>query len=158
MMSLDIFKVIGELEDIMDKSSHVPLTKKVLIDEDILQNCLDRIRNSLPHELKEAQRILNDKERVILEARNEAGNMLEDARREIDRQIDETEIVKQARILADSITKRSESISNEMRQGALEYADDILNNLEKNLSSILTEIRNGRNELISEEENKEEEE
>lgn len=146
---MELLSILNEMEEFVQSSSRVPMTKKVLVDEDRMLDFLDRIRTILPEEVRKAKWVVQEREKVINETKAEAARMIEEAQKDIKRRAEESEIAKQARAVADEIIKKAEQNSREMHQGARDYADDILSGLEMRLERTLKEIMSGRNELKS---------
>lgn len=146
---MELLSILNEMEEFVQNSSRVPMTKKVLVDEDKMLDFLDRIRTILPEEVRKAKWVVQEREKVINETKAEAARMIEEAQKDIQRRAEESEIVKQARTIADEIVQKAEATSQEMRGGARDYADDVLARLEARLDRIIKEIESGRTELRS---------
>jgi cell division septum initiation protein DivIVA len=144
---VELFNALNELEEIIESSIKVPMTRRVLVDEDRLLDMLDRIRTTLPEEIRQAKWIIQEREKVLAETKKEAGRIMEDVQKQLERRIDESEIARLAKERAEETVERAESIAREIKQGARDYADEVLNELEKKIESIMAEIRNGRAEL-----------
>ncbi len=144
---MELFNALNELEEIIESSIKVPMTRRVLVDEDRLLDMLDRIRTTLPEEIRQAKWIIQEREKVLAETKKEAGRIMEDVQKQLERRIDESEIARLAKERAEETVERAESIAREIKQGARDYADEVLNELEKKIESIMAEIRNGRAEL-----------
>ncbi len=144
---MELLSILNEMEEFVQNSSRVPMTKKVLVDEDRMLDFLDRIRTILPEEVRKAKWVVQEREKVINETKAEAARMIEEAQKDIQRRAEESEIVKQARAMADEIIQKAEETSKEMRLGARDYADDVLARLEARLDRLIKEIESGRTEL-----------
>lgn len=144
---MELFNALNELEEIVENSIKVPMTRRVLVDEDRLLDMLDRIRTTLPEEIRQAKWIIQEREKVLAETKKEAGRIMEDVQRQMEKRVDESEIARLAKIKAEETIERAESIAREIKQGAREYADEILNELEKRIESLVSLIRDGRAEL-----------
>lgn len=144
---MELFNALNELEEIVENSIKVPMTRRVLVDEDRLLDMLDRIRTTLPEEIRQAKWIIQEREKVLAETKKEAGRIMEDVQKQMERRVDESEITRQAKIKAEETIERAENIAREIKQGAREYADELLNELEKRIESVISEIRTGRAEL-----------
>jgi methyl-accepting chemotaxis protein len=146
-MSVELFNALNELEEVIETSIKVPMTRRVLVDEDRLLDMLDRIRTSLPEEIRQAKWIIQEREKVLNETKKEAGRMMEDVQKQMEKRVEESEIARQAREKAEEIVAKAENIAREIKQGARDYADDLLNELEKRIEKVVSEIRDGRAEL-----------
>jgi len=144
---VELFNVLNELEELVENSPKIPLTRRILIDEEKLLDYLDRMRASLPEEVRQAKWLLQEREKVLVDSKKEAMRIIEEAQRQVDRRAEESEIVRQARAMAEEVVQKAESVAREIKQGAREYADEILGGLEEELSKLITQIRSGRAEL-----------
>lgn len=142
-----MLSALNELEELVETSAKIPLTRKVLVNEDNILDLLDRIRTTIPEEIRQAKWIIQEREKVMNESQKEALRLLEDAQRKISQQADESEIVRKAREVADSIIARAEEQAMELREGARSYADDVLTNLMESLDKLTNQIDQGRSEL-----------
>lgn len=146
---MDVLKIIDEIEEIVENSSRIPMTGKVLLDSDTVLEYLDRIRTILPEELRQAKWVSKEKERMLKEAQEESERVLEEARQQVKRLANESEVVKQANAQAEAIIAQAKLMAKEMKNGATTYADDVLKQLEGNLEKALAVIKKGRDELKS---------
>lgn len=144
---MELFNIINEMEELIESSPKVPMTRRVLVDEDRLLDYLDRIRTSLPEELRQAKWVLQEREKVITDSKREALRIIEDAEKQLEKKADESEITRKAHDLAAQIKSQAEDVARQIKQGARDYADEILADLEERLESILKQISEGRAEL-----------
>ena len=144
---MELFNVLNELEELIEESPKVPMTRRIMVDEGRILDYLDRIRTSLPEEVRQAKWLVKERDKVLSESKKEAQRMLEDVTREIEKRADDSEIVKQAEQIAEATIKKAEEVAGKIRLGAREYADEILQGLEEKLGKIVEEIQMGREEL-----------
>jgi len=144
---VELFNALNELEEIVETSIKVPMTRRVLVDEDRLLDMLDRIRTTLPEEIRQARWIIQEREKVMAETKKEAGRIMEDVQKQMERRVEESEFVRVARERAEEIVEKAENVAREIRQGARDYADELLNEIEKRIEKIVSEVRDGRAEL-----------
>src|ERR687898_245236 len=113
----------------------------------------DTIHNAKPVPLTEQVRwIVKERQEMLAEAKREAERIIREAREEQIRLISEEEIVKQAERQADEIIEDARAREREIRLGAEDYADDILNTLEVNLTKFIAAVQRGRDRLQGREE------
>lgn len=146
---MDIFEMLDELEDIVDSGSKVPLLGKVIIDADEVFECIDQIRAVLPEEIRQARWIAKERERMIQEAQQEAEKIVKKAQSQIEQMALENAIVKAAEQKGQEIINRAQQMDLEMRKGAYHYAEQILMQLENNLTKALTNISEGKADLYA---------
>lgn len=144
---MDVFEMLDEMEEIIESSSRIPLTGKVVVDSEELLDCIDQIRSILPEEIRQARWIAKERERMLADAQQEAEQALKKTQLQIEQLALESEIVKIAEQKAEEILGRAKAIELEMREGAIGYAEQILEQLEKNLNRALESIREGSAEL-----------
>lgn len=144
---MEIFDVLNELEELIEDSTKIPMTAKVIVDVDELLDFVDRIRSVMPEEIKQAKWIAKEHQRIITDAEGEAAKIIEDAKSQICKIAEESQVVKQAENHAEEIIKKARQTANELMAGANGYADDILNGLEHSLTRTLDEVKQGREEL-----------
>lgn len=144
---MDVFEMLDELEDIIESGTRVPLTGKVLVDAEEVLDCIDQIRAVLPEEIRQARWIAKERERVLADAKQEAEETLKRAQTQIEQMALESEMVKMAEQKAQEILARAKSIEMEMREGAMAYAEQILDQLESSLNKALESIRESKSEL-----------
>lgn len=144
---MDILEIINEMEEVIEESTRVPLVGKVLLDDDLIIEYLDRIRSAIPEEIRQAKLTYKEKNRILNEAHEEAKKVLDNAQMEINRLASESEVTKQAQKQAEEIYVKAKNTAREIRQGANNYADETLKKLEENLQRAIGIVKNGRNEL-----------
>lgn len=144
---MELFNVLNELEELIESSPKVPLTRRVLVDEDRLLDYLDRIRTSLPEELRQARWVIQEREKVINDSKREAYRIMEDAEKQLEKQAVESEITRKAEEMAEEIRLRNEEVARQIKQGARDYADEILAGMEDKLNNLLGQIQEGRSEI-----------
>ncbi len=144
---MDLLSALNELEELIETSSKVPFTRKVMVEEERLLDLLDRIRTTMPEEIRQAKWIIQEREKVLGDSQKEAMRILDAVQNQIERKADDSEVVRQSKIVAEEIIAKAESVAREMREGAKGYADDILGNLQDSLGKINSQIEQGRSEL-----------
>lgn len=144
---MEIFDVLNELEELIEDSTKIPMTAKVIVDADELLDFVDRIRSVMPEEIKQAKWIAKEHQRIISDAEGEAIKIVEEAKDQITKIAEESQVVKQAEMQADEIIKKARQTASELMAGANGYADDVLSSLEHSLSKTLDEVKQGREEL-----------
>jgi len=128
-------------------SPKVPLTNKIIIDEDRLIDLIDHIRQDLPSEFRHAQEICGQRDALMAEAQRESEGLRANAERDRMRMVSETEIYRQAQQEADRLIRDAHIQIHEQQQSADQYADEVLAELETKIGRALQTIKNGRSQL-----------
>ncbi|MFL0195950.1 ATPase [Clostridium sp. WILCCON 0269] len=130
---MDIIKLLEYLQEIVDTSAKVPLTKKVMVNKNEVLEILDKIINCLPGELKKAEWIIGEKERILTEAVQESDDIKKQNLNLLRRQIENHDITKEAHIRAQEIISSAQKNAKAIRLGARDYADEMLSNLDNEI-------------------------
>lgn len=144
---MNVLKLIDELEDIIDNSSSIPFAGKVFIDKGEILDIIKEIRIQLPDEIKQAQWIKEERQRILIEAQQEADSILQDAKRHIEEMVERDEITKLAQKRGEEIISQAQVNAKEIRIGARQYADELLGGLEQNFIDMIDTIKQNRKEL-----------
>lgn len=144
---MEIFTLLENIEDILEKSKGVPFSNKVLVDKEEIIELISDLRIKLPEELKQAKWIKEERQRILVEAQKEADDIVKEAENRIISMIDEHEITKKAYEKKAEIIETANEMSREISKGTKDYADNVLNGIEQALQEALKIIQNNRNEL-----------
>lgn len=144
---MEIFTLLETLEDILERSKSIPFSGKGIVDKEELLEIIKEIRLKLPDELKQAKWIKEERQRILVEAQNEADGIIKEAENRIISMIDEHEITKKAYEKKVEIIETANEMSREIKSGTEEYADGVLAGIEVALEDALKVIRNNRKEL-----------
>lgn len=144
---MEIFTLLETLEDIMEKSRNVPFSGKCIVDKEEFLEIIKEIRLKLPDEIKQAKWIKEERQRILVEAQNEANDIIKEAENRIISMIDEHEITRKAYEKKVEIIETANEMSREIKSGTEEYADGVLAGIEVALEDALKVIQNNRKEL-----------
>ena len=146
---MDVLVLIDKLDDLIHnaKRTMMPGSDQVRLDREEIYDILDQMRATIPEEIKQARWIVKERQEMLAEAKREAERIVKEARERQTRLVSETEIVKQAERAAEDIVEDARSREREIRLGAEDYADEILNTLEVNLSKFIAAVQRGRERL-----------
>lgn len=86
-----VLDVLEALDALVAEARRVPFSGNVVVNDSELSDLLDRIRTSLPDEVVEAQRLLEDRERILVGTEEEAARMREQAGAEARRLVEEAQ-------------------------------------------------------------------
>jgi F0F1-type ATP synthase membrane subunit b/b' len=140
---MDILHLIDRLEEILNESRPFPFTHNVIVDEDRVLDLIDQMRVAIPEEVKKAQQLLAQRDRILAQAQEEANRTLALAREKSEQLVERDAIVQAAHARAEQIVAQSRNDIESTRREADEYALDTLTRLEMELDRSLTQVRNG---------------
>ncbi|NMM65650.1 ATPase [Clostridium sp. P21] len=130
---MDVIKLLEYLNEIIETSAKVPMTGKVMVHKKETLEIIEKIMNYLPDELKKAQWIVEEKERILSEAIEEAENLKRENINFLRKQVENHDITKRANAKAEAIIVSAERSAKSIRLGARDYADEVLNQLDNEI-------------------------
>jgi cell division septum initiation protein DivIVA len=147
---MDIQNLLDRLEQVLNDSTHLPMSAYLLVNEDRIFSIIDQMRVAVPEEVKRASRIEAEKDRILAQAKEEADRVRELARQEADELIRRDSIVGAAQQRADHVMERARRDADTLRADADVYVVDVLAKLEEDLLRVLTVVRNGLHKVQAE--------
>ena len=144
---MDCLRLIEELQDMINSGSKMLFSNKVLIDQERALDIIDKLLRALPDDIKIAQKITEDRQRILIEAQKEGEIILKEAKDHIDSLVNQEEITKMAREKSDQLLNFAKQTAREIRTAANDYADDVLEELEQHITKVLDTLKAGREEL-----------
>jgi vacuolar-type H+-ATPase subunit H len=140
---MDIMHLIDRLEELFNESKAVPLTRNVMVDEERMLDIIDQMRIAIPEEVKKAQQLLNQKERMLAQAQEEANRTLALAREKANEMVQKDSISQESQRRADQILNQARADAEATRRDADEYVIESLAHIQNELETLLTKVRNG---------------
>lgn len=140
---MDILHLIDRLEELFNESRALPFTHNVIVDEDKMLDIIDQMRITIPEEVKKAQQLLNQSERILAQAEEKANRTTALAAEKADQMTSEDALLEEAQKRADKILEQARADSEAQRIEADNYVVETLSNLEDELSLILNQVHNG---------------
>ena len=144
---MEIFTLLETLEEALENSKTIPFSGKSVVDKEEFLDIIKEIRIKLPDELKQAKWVKEERQRILVEAQNEADEIIKEAENRIISMIDEHEITRKAYEKKVEIIETANEMSREISKGTKDYADSLLSNIEEALQNALKVIQENRNEL-----------
>src|SRR6476660_2188411 len=128
---MDVLVLIDKLDDLVHNAKTIPLSDSVRVDKEEIYDILDQMRATIPEEIKQARWIVKERQERLVGAE---------------------EVTKQAERAAEDIGEDARAREREITLGAEDYADEILNTLEVNLSKFIAAVQRGRDRLAGKDE------
>jgi cell division septum initiation protein DivIVA len=144
---MDVLDLIDRLRHLVDSAKNVPLRDQVRVNKQEIRDILDQMRATIPGEIKEARWIVQEREDLLAEANREAERIAEEARERQAELVSRHEVIRQAERAAQEIIEGARGRGREIRLGAEDYADEVLNTLELNLAKLVAAVQRGRERL-----------
>jgi hypothetical protein len=140
---MDILHLVDRLEELFNESRSIPFTHSVVVDEDRMLDIIDQMRVSIPDEIKKAQQLLAQRDRILAQSQEEATRTLALAREKSDQLVERDQIVQAAQARADQIIEQSRVEGENTKREADQYVLETLTSIEMELDRTLSQVRNG---------------
>ncbi|NLS44163.1 MAG: hypothetical protein GX969_00250 [Firmicutes bacterium] len=147
MAKIELIELLDRLEVIVETSRKMPLTNRILVDSYDILELLDKIRITLPDEIKKAEELLKKSDSIIAEATQEAEGLKGSASEYLKSIVSEEEVVKAAVAESNKIIEEAMKEAEDIRKGASQYAAEVLSRLDENLDRALQVVRRGVEEI-----------
>ena len=166
MQQNGVFDLLKMLELSIDESFPIIPGKYVVVKPKEIETLIDRIYASLPVEVQEARAFLRRRDELQLEAQQKAEKIVADAQMEADRKLSEADFIKaveregirirnqvqeeceelKRKALEDAENIRIQATEEAMKtkEGAEIYAEQVLTNLERDLTQLQQIVKNGQ--------------
>ncbi len=144
---MDLMHLVDQLEAKINASRRVPLSSRIMIEEEELLALVEMFRQSLPTEVKQARRVIQDRDQIIKSAQTEADKIVSMARERAEYMINQDTVYYLAKERGEQVLTDAQRDALASRQEIDEYAVAVLGNLERQLQSQLHQVRNGLQEL-----------
>jgi vacuolar-type H+-ATPase subunit H len=140
---MDILHLIDRLEELFNESRALPFTHNVVVDEDRMLDIIDQMRITIPEEVKKAQQLLNQSDRILAQAEEKANRTTALAEEKAVQMTSEGSLLEEAQRRSDKILEQARADAEATRIEADNYVVDTLSNLEDDLSKVLNQVHNG---------------
>ncbi|MBS7225060.1 MAG: hypothetical protein KH050_06915 [Clostridiaceae bacterium] len=137
-------ELVNSLYEMVQDAGAVPFTDKCMLERDHVLDMLDELRVSLPSDIKMAQDIVEKRNELIAAGKREADALRKQAEEAARTMVNETEIVKAARMKAKEIMVNAETQSRELQKAANMYCEDTLKRTEESVALGLEEVKKAR--------------
>lgn len=161
-----VYDLLKMLEISLEEGFPIIPRKFTVVKTKEIETLIDRIYASLPVEVQEARAFLRRREELQIEAQQKAEKIIQDAQAEADRKLSEADFIKaleregvrirtqvqqeceelkrKAMEEADNIRAQAVEEAMKTKEGAELYAEQVLTNLEKNLTQQQQIVKNGQ--------------
>lgn len=140
---MDILHLIDRLEELFNESRAIPFTHNVVVDEEKMLDLIDQMRVAIPEEMKKAQQVMTQRDRVLAQAQEEANRTLALAREKGEELLERDSIVQSAQSFAEQKATDIIAKADQSRVEADQYVIETLTTLELELERYLNQVRNG---------------
>ena len=144
---MDIMYLVDRLEALVNSSRRVPLSSRVMLEEEELLAIVEQLRKTIPDEIRSARKVLQDRDQILKAAQAEAEKIVTMARERAEYMINQEGVLYLAKERGEQVLSDAQRDAQQTRQEIEQYAVDVLTNLEQQLQLQLHQVRNGLTEL-----------
>lgn len=128
-------------------AKRVPISGKLMLDEQELADLIDQMRSVVPDEIRAARKILKERDSITSEAQQQADELLKNAHQQAEMLLDEQGLMAEAQARANQYLEEVEQEGQDRINGADEYARQVLSQLREQLGKHLRTIDKGLDAL-----------
>lgn len=143
MIAIELQQLINQLENVISQGKRVPLSQSIMVEEESVRRIIDQMRVSVPDIIKQAERTLGERDRIIAQANEEASRIVQLAREQATDLMEHHELAEAARQRANEIITEAERDANTVRADADRYVVATLSGLADQLARVQQEVENG---------------
>ncbi|MFN8534268.1 MAG: hypothetical protein U0556_12075 [Dehalococcoidia bacterium] len=149
---MDILHLIDRLETLVSQGTRVPGLGKIIVDPDQLLDIIDQMRISVPKEMHEARRVLDERDLIVSQAKSESDALLTATRDEIEQRLQSSDVVRQAQERAQEIIAQAQRSAQLIeadanadaaatRREADDYSIDVIRRMLAQIDSVQGQLR-----------------
>lgn len=146
---MNVMALLEYLDEELSHGAPVPLTGRRMVDAEKCLDIISELRINLPDDVRDAEVIVREKDRILQDARIEAEDIIAEAEKRFEQMLGDHNIVREANARAQEMISDAKKESKDMRTAALMYAEDMFTDLEKRLQESLADVRANRQDLHS---------
>lgn len=149
-----IEQIISEIEEYIDGCKFQPFSStNIVVNKEEMEELIVELKMRVPDEIKKYQKIINQQDAILGDARNQAKSMIDDAQSQIDELVSDHEVMQLAYQKAGEVMedarRQAESIIDDavrdaagIRQSAAQYTDGILAGVQQIAGSAMQNEQN----------------
>lgn len=139
--------MLDRLQEAVESAPKIPLSGRSLVDEDELLDIIAKIRTSLPEEMRRADALSQERDRILEDGQRRAERIIAQAEEQAARLLRESELTQLAQAEAERIVEEAHNQAYELRSGAKAYAEKLLEILKASLAENLAVVESGLENL-----------
>jgi vacuolar-type H+-ATPase subunit H len=136
----DVLVLLEQIEELVREGRKVPFSSMVMVEEEEVLALLHQVRSAVPREIREAQRVVDDRAEIIDAAQQEAAKILDHARRQAEYIVSEQGVLAEARQRGEELLRQVEQEKRRTMGQIDEYALKQLTEVEAAVQDSLTVV------------------
>ena len=145
---MSIYNLLDQLESTIEGSKRAFMQNdKIIISPDELYQLIDQIRSTVPEDIIDAQWVKKEEEQIKKKAQEDYERIIEEAHLRAQDLVCETEIYRLAEIRVKEMLDEANQAAHDITLGAFNYANDIMEKIEKQLQIYYDVVQDGKDEI-----------
>ena len=132
---MDVLQWLDYLNEVVENATEIPITGKIVLHKKDMLELIKKILHALPDELKRSKWIISERDRIIGEAKKFSEEAIKDAKLRIEKEVEEHDIVIEARNKAKSMIDIAKGEAKAIRCGANDYVKEVLKSLVEDMEN-----------------------
>jgi vacuolar-type H+-ATPase subunit H len=144
---MSIEEILAMMDDILDKATAVPFSRKSLIDVEKMSDLIHDIRMNMPREIESARGVVSERKSLISEANRDADKIIKRAEERARQMVSNQEIARMAQARAEEIMLNAQQRAKDLRHTTNDYVDNMLVKTEEMLAKNIVDVKKARQAL-----------
>ena len=129
-------ELIDELEEFVEDAGKIPLSGgKCLINKEELFGIIEQIRLAYPEDIKQAEYVKKERDRILSDAEKEAKMLTDEAKNKVAKMVDDSEIVRLAKQKSEEIIKEAQNTAHGIVTTATDQANQVKDEKKKEINT-----------------------
>ena len=140
---MEILQLVDQLEQTLNRGWRVPFSPSLIVNSEECLRLIDQMRISIPSAIKESERMITERDRILSDAQARAEQIVAHAEQQAIQIVSEDAITDRAREEAERIIAHGHAEAIRLVDEAEVYALDVLYRLRDKLNNSLHQAENG---------------
>ena len=145
--AVDPLDRIDEISALVEQARAVPMSANCMVNRNDLLGMLEELRADMPAEIRRAQALLDERDKIIASGQREADRIISEGEQEHHRLVSVSELTVSAEHEASRIINEARAEAQRLRDEVEEYVDTTLANFEQMLQRTLVTVERGRDKM-----------
>lgn len=142
-----MLELLARLEAQVADGRRVFLSNRIMVEEVEFMQILDQLRGSIPAEITQARRVLQERQKIIVEAQSEAARIIALAKERSEYLVSQHGVMAEARYRGEDSLREAREKANKTMAAIDKYARERLENVEHVIRENLADIERAKGSL-----------
>lgn len=143
----DIMELIDRLELQVTEGKRILRSNRVMVEEEAFLELIDMLRQAVPAEFSRARRVIQDRQKIVLDAQSEAETIVAAARDKAEYLISERGLTSEARHRSEDYLRQGRETSRRLMGEVDSYARTVFDEVERVMREKLSDIERAKSTL-----------